>query len=232
MLLLNIGNSNTQLADYDGEKIHNIRYKSTAKLSVEDCGNYRRIVGSTVVPELKERLKLLNIVWLNNQHAVELGLDLSHYDASTLGADRLANVLAVLSLSRESSAVVFDFGTAITCEVVERGGIFRGGAILPGRKLMRMALNQGTAQLPEVPLLERVPRDLGLDTFSSISFGVDCGVVGAVRELLLSIQHKFGEDIRVISTGGDASFFADAMTEFRDIEPLLTLHGLLQLKER
>ena len=59
------------------------------------------------------------------------GLDLSGYDTANLGMDRVVDCVAALAMYTPPVAV-FDMGTATTLSVVDRGGLFRGGMILPG----------------------------------------------------------------------------------------------------
>lgn len=228
LLLLNIGNTHTRIAESDGETLRNIRSVPTAELNCTHCSGYDAVLAATVVPEVKERLKPLNCFWLSNDHAPAVGLDLSQVDASTLGADRLANAIELVGNGTLLPALVFDFGTAINCEVVDRGGVFRGGAILPGRLLMRRALFAGTAQLPELPLTGEAPLCAGTDTPSTILLGVDRGVVGAVRELVAVLRAQFGANLSLVATGGDAAFFRSALPEFENEDDLLTLRGLLR----
>src|SRR5205085_7856667 len=67
------------------------------------------------------------------------------------GIDRLFNAVAVNSRRRpNAAAVVVDAGSAVTVDLVDEHGVFRGGAILPGLRLMAQALHDYTALLPAV----------------------------------------------------------------------------------
>ena len=88
---------------------------------------------------------------------------------------------------------------------------------------MRRSLAAGTAQLPELPLLDTVPDRPGTDTRSSIGFGVDRGVIGMVRGWLETIPGT-----EVYAVGGDAPFFLKAMPELLDGGDDFTLRGLLK----
>ncbi len=227
LLLLNVGNTHTGMADSDGVGIDNVRSIDTAELNCSVCAGYDRVVAATVVPEVKKHLEKLNCFWLGNEHAAAAGISLDCADASTLGADRLANLIAMGAGAPDLPAVTFDFGTAITCEILNEKRQFCGGAILPGRKLMRKALFSGTAQLPDIPLTEKAQLLVGTDTVSSMKFGIDRGTVGAVRELISCIREEFGENITFMATGGDAPFFVSALPDFTIVDPLLTMRGIL-----
>ncbi|MCA8925772.1 MAG: type III pantothenate kinase, partial [Planctomycetes bacterium] len=81
----------------------------------------------------------------------------------TVGADRIANALWAARARPGEATIVVDLGTAITFEVVDAAGVFRGGAIAPGLRTQARALHTGTALLPEVTL-DAAPPALGRDT--------------------------------------------------------------------
>ena len=151
------------------------------------------------------------------------GLDFSQMDSSTLGADRIANAAALLK-NGKLPASNFDCGTAITLETVLENGVFAGGAIMPGRKLMRTALNSGTAALPELPLNLPLPEALGKNTVQAMTLGIDLGAVGMVRELM-----KRSRELNVkymAASGGDAEFFCKHISELEPAGKLFTLQGI------
>ena len=122
-------------------------------------------------------------------------------------------------------ALVVDCGSAITFELVDARRRFLGGAILPGRLLMRKALNSGTAQLPEVPLAETPPELPGRNTGDAIRLGVDGGAIGMVREVAGRLSAGIGLASMVL-TGGDAGFFAPHFPSWRVAAPEFTLQGI------
>ncbi|MGE4564360.1 MAG: type III pantothenate kinase [Victivallaceae bacterium] len=225
--LFNIGNTNTQYAALAGGELGAVGYCRTAELDFERFAADDVLIVSTVVPAIRSRFGGREVFDLGIAHAAAAGLDLSKVDASTLGADRLANAIMLARSPERLPAVAIDCGTAITLEIVDRDRCFRGGAILPGRILMRRALHAGTAQLPELPLAERLPSEPGRDTAGSMLFGIDRGAVGAVRELLAVLEHEFGPGLRKVATGGDAGFFCRALPELEAAPETFTLDGLL-----
>ncbi len=60
---------------------------------------------------------------------------------ATIGPDRLANAVAVTRLFRPP-AVVVDFGTAVTFDVVDKRGAYVGGVIAPGLNVMTDYLHE------------------------------------------------------------------------------------------
>lgn len=146
-------------------------------------------------------------------------------DYETIGADRLANA-AALQQRYGCNAVCVDAGSCITFEILDGCGAFAGGAILPGRQLSRFALTQRAAQLYDTPYAADLPDKWGCNTTDAMIFGIDRGLIGAIRELLCCIRHELGNpaEFPVIFTGGDALFFANAL--HYPFFPMLTLEGM------
>ena len=139
MTLLDIGNTFTRIVS--GE---NSRVVPTAGLSAADIPG-GKAAACCVVPAVKERLKECDIFWLTSANAGNF-VDFTCVDTSTLGADRVANAVA-LAAEYPLPAVCVDCGTAVTLEVVDQNRVFRGGAIAPGRMLMRKSLFSGKNRL-------------------------------------------------------------------------------------
>ncbi|MBQ9754523.1 MAG: type III pantothenate kinase, partial [Lentisphaeria bacterium] len=153
MILLDIGNTHTRIARAEGEKITILRTLRSVELSNEDIpSDPEGVWGASVFPAVASKLESVNFI---NAALAGKIVDFSCVDSSTIGADRLAN--AVAALDHGTPALVLDCGSAITIELVDSDLRFRGGAIAPGRKMLRQALHANTAQLPEIPLSSRLP---------------------------------------------------------------------------
>ena len=142
----------------------------------------------------------------------------------TIGADRLAD--AAGAVSRYGAPVlVMDFGTALTAAVVTGDRKWRGGAIAPGFPLMRDYLFERTAKLPRMKLgLGRAPK-VGRTTEGAMRFGALVGYRGMVKEIAATLSRNFGEDFRLVATGGFARWaLRDIGMDFT-IDPTLTLYG-------
>lgn len=220
--LLNIGNTHSEIAEFHGEVIRLTAKIPTAELSAEHLPA-GKFIAASVVPDVAAKLAGRDIEYISSANCRNL-IDFSHVDASTLGADRVANCVA-LGHYFPLPGVVIDFGTAITFEIVDADRIFRGGAICPGRQLMRQALHQGTAQLPKIPLSQGFPPLPGVNTASAIALGVDGGAVGMVKELLRRIRAKFALK-SIVAVGGDAAFFLPELPEAISGPEFFTLQGI------
>ena len=152
MILLDIGNTHTRIAAADGEKITILRTLRSIELKNEDIpADPEGIWGASVFPAVAA--KLTNVNFINASFAGKI-LDFSSVDSTTIGADRVANAVAALDYG--TPALILDCGSAVTIELVDKNLRFLGGAIAPGRKMLRQALHANTAQLPEIPLSSRL----------------------------------------------------------------------------
>ncbi len=226
MQLLNVGNTRITAAEYEGEIIRNIRSTLTRDYRIPEGDEL--ILAASVVPKFSDRLvRRGNVFLLQNIHAAACGLDLSAVDASTLGADRLANAIELVCQAK-LPAMTIDLGTAINCEIVDRNGFFRGGAIAPGRRMMLQSLYGGTAQLPELSVRQELREMPGTNTRETIFFGVDQAVAGMIRRWIGCVAEMLHEMPRVVAIGGDAPLYIPLIPELESGGEDFTLRGLLR----
>ncbi|MBO4512443.1 MAG: type III pantothenate kinase [Victivallales bacterium] len=231
IFFLNIGNTHTQVAENSGNGLRLLSVYDTKSLDdtipqlEEDIGGKGYAV--CVVPALKERLQARYGNRLHFLSCVDFGmLDFSLVDTSTLGMDRIANAAAAFSLV-EGPVIVVDCGTCVNTVIVDGAGRFLGGAISPGRSIMRRALNSYTAQLPLLELRDEIPSPIGRNTREAMAAGTDLGSVGALHELLSRTVEQLHEDYTIYATGGDAPYFLKALPDLLKPAPsFLTLQGV------
>src|SRR5205085_8425809 len=124
------------------------------------------------------------LLWLSAN--VELGVGVEYPRPETIGADRLANAAAVAVLYGYP-AVVVDFGTAVTFDIVSEQKRYIGGVIAPGLEAMTSFLYHRTALLPKLSLRE--PRSaVGKSTAGAMMAGAIYGYRGLVRQILDRIK--------------------------------------------
>jgi type III pantothenate kinase len=160
---------------------------------------------------------------LTAKTAVGIGID---YPApATIGPDRLANAIAVKRLCG-APAVVVDFGTAVTFDVVDRRGNYVGGVIAPGLNVMTEYLHEKTALLPKIEIRE-IKAVIGKNTTQAMLIGAVHGYRGLVRELIAQLKKALGaRRLPVVATGGYAKLIAARLPEITAVMPELTLDGL------
>jgi type III pantothenate kinase len=138
----------------------------------------------------------------------------------------LANAAAVAALYG-CPAIVVDFGTAVTFDIVSEGKNYIGGVIAPGLEAMTNFLYQRTALLPKLSLQEP-RRAIGRSTIDAMRSGAVFGYRGLVREIIAQIKaERFSQKkVHVIATGGYAELISARLPEIDAVHHDLTLEGL------
>jgi type III pantothenate kinase len=160
----------------------------------------------------------------------DLPLSINVTHPERVGMDRLVAALAANKLRVPSRpAIIVDAGTAITVDLVDASGVFQGGAILPGFRLIARALASGTDQLPEADSLfaSQAPPAVGKSTVEAIRSGLFWGGVGAINELVRRTERQLTVSPQLFVAGGDAGLLAEHLSADAAFEPDLVLHGIL-----
>jgi type III pantothenate kinase len=164
---------------------------------------------------------------------VKTGIPVLMDNPREVGADRIVNSLAAATL-HGGPAIVVDFGTATTFDVVNAKGQYVGGAISPGIEISLDALGRRGAQLRKVELAR--PRSvIAKNTVEALQSGLVFGVAAQVEGLVARMIAELGvprDDVTVISTGHLAPLVADDCDCFSVHSPWLTLQGLRLVFER
>lgn len=175
-------------------------------------------------------------------HGLELGVDIAIPEPREIGADRLANACAA-SHFYGTPAIVLDFGTALTFDVVSRNNEYVGGVIAPGLALMTDYFAERTALLPRLEWTCRnsrirpsrpypLKRAIGKNTEEAMLIGAEAGYLGMVREILKRLQAELkSRRVRVCATGGHAEWVLTGSGVRADIDPDLTLRGISRIYE-
>lgn len=239
-LLIDNSNSFTKFALASRSKLGTTRKLSTAEVtptSVQKLlGNwtFQAAVLCSVVPQKASILeRCLRAVPLERVSAASpLGIHIEYPQPATIGADRLANACAASALYG-APAVVVDFGTAVSFDILAPGETYVGGVIAPGLAAMTDYLHQRTALLPKIELLEP-PDAIGKSTRHAMLAGAVYGYRGLVREILAQVQKSLGlrRRPRIVATGGYADLIAAGLPEIQHVHPGLTLEGLRLIATR
>lgn len=242
LLAIDVGNTNTVFGFHNGDEWNPVwRVTTRADATTHDWLATLRALSSarsglhpsasicaSVVPTVDAALgaAIYDLYQMPLQfltpHSVA-GLRIEYEPPSAVGADRIANAIAVRALFG-TPAVVVDFGTATTFDAVTEDA-YVGGAILPGPVLSMEALFHRTAKLPRVAM-EPPAHAIGRTTTDSIRSGLVLGYAGAIDELARRIVAELGGSARVVATGGLAPMFAPLCKSIETVSPNLTLEGL------
>ena len=233
-LLIDVSNSFTKLAFASGEKLGATERIATARLTSAAItklirkGAVEQLVVSSVVPKKEALIRRaagkIRVLFVNAK--CELGVGVDYPEPDSIGADRLANAAAVAALYG-CPAVVVDFGTAVTFDVVSAKRCYIGGVIAPGLEAMTSYLYKKTALLPKLTLAEP-RRAVGRSTKGAMMSGAVFGYRGLVKEILAKVgAEAFGKrKAKVVATGGYAQLIAARMPEIEAVRSDLTLEGL------
>ena len=252
LLAIDAGNTNIVFAICEGDEIR-VQWRTTTKVShtadeyavwlaqllkLEGLAfaDLTETIIATVVPaalfDLRDfcRRYLKCEPLLVGAPEVDLGIGINTDRPTAVGADRLAN--AVAAHDRYSGAViVVDFGTATNFDIVAENGDFDGSVIAPGVNLSIEALHQAAALLPRVAI-HRAQKVIGKDTVPSMQSGIYWGYVALIEGLIARIKAEYGKPMTVIATGGLAHLFEKDISAIENIEPNLTIRGLLLIHRR
>ena len=164
---------------------------------------------------------------------VRTGIPVLMDNPREVGSDRIVNSLAAATL-HGGPAIVVDFGTATTFDVVNGRGQYVGGAISPGIEISLEALGRRGAQLRKVELVR--PRSvIAKNTVEALQSGMLFGVAAQVEGLVARMVAELGiapDDVTVIATGHLAPLLIDECRCFTVHSPWLTLQGLRLVFER
>jgi type III pantothenate kinase len=234
-LLIDVSNSYAKLAFASRERVSNPARVPTAELSSSVVAEFlsrrqvKKLVVSSVVPTKNSAISKAahnkaQVLWLDWKLKLDVAID--YPKPQSIGADRLANAAAVAELYGWP-AIVVDFGTAVTFDVVSEERSYIGGVIAPGLEAMTNFLYQRTALLPRLSLKE--PHlAVGKSTVEAMRSGAVFGYRGLVREILARIRtEQFSrKKVVVVATGSYARLIAGQLPEVAMIHPHLTLEGL------
>ncbi len=250
LLTVDVGNSQTVLATFDGarrvgcwrvtthpratsDEIHMLwrgLLRDTEVTGVAACSTV-----PALLPALRRLLDTLDVPVVLIGPGVRTGVPLHVDNPREVGADRVVTALAAHELfgtapdGATRPVVVVDFGTSTNVDAVGPGGQFLGGALAPGVEVSLEALASRAAQLRSVELTVP-PQAIGKNTVAALQSGVVLGFAGLVDGLVGRIAGElvaqFGREPVVVATGGLAPLVADSCRTIAEREPDLTVHGL------
>ena len=248
LLVIDIGNTNTSIGVFDNEKlIKTFSLSSDIKKTDDEYGislltllNHTNLtqkikgaIVSSVVPQLCEIYKnavtkYLNITPVSLSYKSKMPINLSLKNNKEIGADRIANATAA-TIKYKLPAIVIDFGTATTFDIVDKNANFIGGMIAPGLKIQAQSLAQFTSKLPKLKI-EAPKEAIGKDTINAMLSGIVLGHRCMIEGMIKKCEKELGQKATVVATGGYSSVLFENMDNvLNHIDKDLTLFGLKEL---
>ncbi|MXY14549.1 MAG: type III pantothenate kinase [Proteobacteria bacterium] len=233
--LLDLGNSRCKFAIIDSEAEDTcgaLPYREGDRLEViasvlQPYEGLDRIVVCSVLDQelnvqLQERFQAGRFYILDPSENC-FGVTSAYEDPATLGADRLAALIAA-KVRYPGSTCIVDCGTAVTVDVLDQGGVHRGGVIFPGVGSMRAALEMDTAMdVGEEAGSFTVP---ATSTRDAIYSGCLSAVAGGISRAVDGMHAEGTAFDQIILTGGDAEFLIPLLAQKVIHEPYWVLEGL------
>jgi len=251
LLALDIGNTNILLGLFSGRVLsyhwriatrregtpdeYSILIQELFSLHGLEAKKVKSAVISSVVPPLQVTLeemieRYFGLKALLVEPGIKTGMPIFYDNPKEVGADRIVNAVAAIERYGKP-AIVVDFGTATTFDVISERGEYLGGAIAPGINISAEALFQGAAKLPRIEIA-RPKSVVGKSTVASMQSGLYYGYLSLVEGMLARIKAEMDFDPIVVATGGLAHLIVGDSPLVDHIDPLLTLEGLRIIYER
>ena len=248
LLAIDVGNTNTVIGLFDGERLERSwRTKTDARSTgdemalvfrglLQDAPEVTGVALCSTVPSVLREMRYM----LEEYHAdvptvivepgTKTGVPVLTDNPKEVGADRIVNTIAAHHRYGGPSIVV-DFGTSTNLDVVSEKGEFLGGALAPGIEISLEALAVRAAQLRKVEIVR--PRSpIGKNTVEALQSGALYGFAGQVDGLVRRISDELGGVRAVIATGGLAPIVVPESETITHHDPDLTLVGLRLVFEK
>lgn len=246
LLVFDVGNTNIVLGLYDGDKM--IYHWRAATNELKTADEYAASLGmmfqldgvtfdmvtdiiiSSVVPPVNPTLEYLCRRYFHVEPmmvgpGMKTGLNILYDNPRELGADRIVNAVAGITLYG-GPLIIIDLGTATTFCAIDERKRYLGGAVTPGIGISMEALFQRASKLPRIELTP-ASSVICKNMVSAMQSGIYYGAIGQVDGIVRRMKKEMGyKEIKVIATGGLADLIASQSETIDVIDPLLTLKGL------
>ncbi|WP_449244949.1 type III pantothenate kinase [Desulfobacca acetoxidans] len=246
LIVMDVGNTNTVIGVYrDHKLISDWRIRTEKETTADEYGVLLRnlfqsqnltlqpgmdLAISCVVPPMINTLEKFSRRYLQAKPlmvgpGIKTGMPIYYDNPKEVGADRIVNAVAAYEQVK-AAAIVVDFGTATTFDVVSTLGEYLGGLIAPGVMISCEALFQRASKLPRVEIFSKPKHVIAKDTISSMNAGIIYGYAGLVDGIVRRIKEALAEPVKVIATGGLACLIASEAQSIDLVDEYLTLEGL------
>lgn len=250
LLTIDIGNTNINFCVFNNNDIvYSFTLTSDVKRLEDEYGivilnllqnanyaeNIDAVVVSSVVTQLDDVISNVIKKYLNTSaHLIsykdKMPISIKIDNPSELGADRIANA-SIASVEYKLPAIVIDFGTATTFDVIDDNKNFIGGLIAPGLSIQAKSLSSFTSKLPKIKI-EAPKNCIATNTIDAMMSGIVTGHASMIDGMINRYEKELGKRATIIATGGLSSILTDSMERrFDFIDKNLTHRGLKLLYE-
>jgi type III pantothenate kinase len=246
VLVIDAGNTNIVLGLFEGEELRSSWRLATARERTSDEYGIlaQQLIGSvplegamiaSVVPPINGVIssmvqKFFQVEPLFVEPGIKTGIAIHVDNPLEVGADRIVNCVAAYE-TYGGPAIIVDFGTATTFDVVTADAKYVGGVIAPGLTISAEALFARAARLPRVDI-KRPPHVIGTNTVVNMQSGIFFGYLGLVDGILGRMREEVEGLKTIVATGGLAPLLAAESEFIEHVDETLTLRGLKIIYER
>lgn len=246
LLVIDVGNTNLTLGLFDKEKlIGTFRMTTGASRTSDEFGIFicemierqdvkvndvDSVIISSVVPDIMHSLsnslkKYLKVEPIIVGPGTKTGIKIATYNPKEVGADRIVDLVAAYEIYG-GPAIVIDFGTATTYDLITKDGVFSVGITAPGIGISARALWKDAAKLPKIEI-KRPKSILAKETITSMQAGLVYGTIGEVEYIIKKIKEESKiPGIKTVATGGLGKIIAEGTDMIDVYDNKLTLEGL------
>ena len=247
LMAIEAGNTNVVFALYDGKNIlHSWRCKTDPARTADEYaswlyplflqadlsfGKVKDAIVSSVVADANFNLNRLCekhfaiTPIIVGQDKIDLDIKVKIKKPEEMGAVRLLHAMAVKRYYKYP-AIVVDFGTSTTYDVIDENGDHCGGVISPGVNLSMAALRQAAAALPKIAV-QKTDTVIGKDTVHAMQSGMYWGVISSVEGMVKRLSAEMGAKPYVLATGGLSPLFTGGTDAIDEFDEDLTMKGLI-----
>lgn len=245
LLVIDVGNTNYVFGLYNKNKLVKSWRMATIENRTADetgiflsdiidsagleCKCIEGVIISSVVPDIMYSLtngikRYFGIEPMIVSSGMKTGIVIKRDNPQGVGADRIVNLVAANEI-HGGSAIVIDYGTANTFDVINDKNEFITGFITPGIATCSHALYKNAAQLPKVEI--KKPKSIIVkNTVQSVQAGLVLGHIGQTKYIIEELKKELNIPMKVIATGGLARIIDPNKEIFDILDPYLTLNGL------
>lgn len=237
-ITIDVGNTYVKIAAFSDDNL--FKQERFLELSKENLDEFVKDFSSDEPKKIKaiissvrtlkqETVQLLNsyfdLTILDSTTSLPI---ISHYKTpQTLGGDRIAAVIGAMKLFTNENVLVFDAGTCITWDFIDKDKNYYGGGIAPGIKMRLQAIHTFTSKLPLIEM-KKTEDLLGKTTTDSIKAGCINATVLELEAIINEFK-KIYSDLKIILIGGDADFLQKEIKNCTFATPNLIFIGLKEI---
>ena len=252
LLTIDIGNTNITMGVFEEEFLLGMFRMTTKRARTSDeygftiCGILEHrgidskqidsVIVASVVPDIMHSFTSGIIKYLGTEPMIvssqtDTGVRVVTENPTRTGPDRIVNAAAGYAIAG-GPAIVVDFGTATTYDLIGPECTLEACVIAPGIETAGRSLWDGAAMLPAIQI-RRPESVLASETISGMQAGLVYGTIGQAEYIIDKFKEESGfEGIRVVATGGLGRIISEGTDKINVYDPELTLQGIRIIYEK